>query len=134
MSMNASRHLLSLSSWKILLLFMGSGPASTRLGAGRAASASRCAAASMAHQLSQPDEERAASSSGRGQANPYSGRIAVALCHHSSKCKYSDTQSPVSQGVTSLSAAIGHVRLTLYLLQISKTVVKLFLIRFYTSP
>ena len=43
-----------------------------------------------------PDKERAASSSGMGQPNTYSGGIAVVVYHHTSKCKYSDTQSPVS--------------------------------------
>lgn len=70
MSKNLSRYLLSLSSWKIMVLFMVSSPTGAWLGAGRATSASMCAAASVAHQLGQADEPKAANSLERGQENP----------------------------------------------------------------
>lgn len=79
-----------------MVLFVSSSLTSAWLGASRAASGSMCAAASVAHQLDQPDEKRAASSSARGQVHPCSGGIAVVVYHHASKCKYSDTQLPVS--------------------------------------
>jgi len=92
--MNAFRCFPSLSSWKILVLFMGSSPTGAWLGAGRAASASTCAAASVAHQLGQPDENCPLFK--EGASKPSREGIAVVVYHHTSKCKYSDTQVSVS--------------------------------------
>lgn len=73
------------------MLFMGSSTTGAWLGAGRAALASTCAAVSVAHQQSQQDKERAASSLWREEANPCSGGIAVVVYHRTSKCKYGST-------------------------------------------
>lgn len=53
-----------------MVLFMVSSPTGAWLGAGRATAASMCAAASVAHQLGQADEPKAANSLERGQENP----------------------------------------------------------------
>lgn len=70
MSKNLCRYLLSLSSWKIMVLFVESNPTGAWLGASRATSVPMCAAASVPHQLGQADEPRAASSLERGQEDP----------------------------------------------------------------
>lgn len=70
MTKNLRRYLLSLSSWEIMVLFVGSSPIGARLGASRATSVSVCAAASVPHQLGQADEPRAANSLERRQEDP----------------------------------------------------------------
>lgn len=74
---------------------MVSSPTGAWLGAGRATAASMCAAASVAHQLGQADEPKAANSLEKGQENP-KREEELLQHHHTPKCKYSATRPPIT--------------------------------------